>query len=128
MFSRLTNAKDDFRGSVVSSADHRTMVLIVEGSRSEIDQVDLWAQEHPAELGRPRIYRARGRDVAVVGEGLVCVVEQQDVLGLEIGVNQVEIMQKRDAAEKLSSECLDVRARERHKATRLEEVEDRETE
>jgi hypothetical protein len=34
-----------------------------------------------------------GRDLAVVCEGLVLVVAQEDVLGLQIRVDQVEIME-----------------------------------
>ena len=70
------------------------MVLIVKSRRTEIDQVDLRSEQHSTKLGTPRSQRARGRDIPVVRERLVCVVQQQDIFGLEIGVYQVQVVQE----------------------------------
>lgn len=51
---RPSNAQDDFGRSIVPCADHRAVILVIEGSAAEIDQVDLWAKQHSSELGRPR--------------------------------------------------------------------------
>lgn len=38
----LTESQDNLRSPVVSSADHRAVVFIIEGSTPEIYQVDFW--------------------------------------------------------------------------------------
>ncbi|KAK3088969.1 hypothetical protein LTR53_019838, partial [Teratosphaeriaceae sp. CCFEE 6253] len=51
-----------------------------------------------------------------------------DVLRLEVGMDEVEVVQEGDAAQQLPGEGLDVRAGEGHEAALLEEVEDGEAE
>lgn len=56
------------------------------------------------------------------------MVYQKNILRLEIGVDEVEVVKECNGAQELSCERLDVRARKWYKATLLEEVEDTETE
>lgn len=56
------------------------------------------------------------------------MIQEQDVLGLEVGMDEVEVVQEGDGTEELPREGLDVRARERHEAGGFEEVEDAEAE
>ena len=56
------------------------------------------------------------------------MVQQQDVLGFEVGVDEVEVMQEGDGAEELARKGLDVGAREGDEAALFEEVEDGEAE
>ena len=79
-------------------AHHRAVVLIVESCASEVDQIDVRAKQDFPELGRARRQSRGRRDIAVVGEGLVCVVEQEDVLGLQVRVDEVEIVQEGNGA------------------------------
>lgn len=68
------------------------MIFVVERGTSKVDQVDVWLKKNPPKLGRPRVQRARGWNVAIVSESLVSVANQQDVLWLQIGVNEVEVV------------------------------------
>ena len=73
---KLTNTQDNLRRPVVPRAHHRAMVFIIKSRRAEIDQVDLRSEQHSTKLGTPRSQRARGRDIPVVRERLVRVVQQ----------------------------------------------------
>lgn len=104
------------------------MVLIVKRRAAKIDEVDVWTEEHSSELGRPGGQSARRGNVAVVRKGLVCVIEQQDVLRLQVGVNEVQIVQEGDGAEELACKCLDVGSGKGNEASALEEIEYRQSE
>lgn len=69
------------------------MILVVKGSGAEVDQPDLAVEEHTSLTGRAGSDMRRGRNVAVVGEGLICPVDEQDVFRLQVGVNEIEVMQ-----------------------------------
>lgn len=88
----LTDAEDDLWRTVVPSANDRRMILIVESRAPKINKVDLWAQKHPPELGGSGRQRARRRNVPVVREGLICVTDEEDVLGFQVGVDEVEVV------------------------------------
>lgn len=75
-------------------AHHRTVVLIVKCRRPEINQVDLRIEQHPPELGTPRCQRTTARDIPVIRERLVSMIQQQNVLWLEIGVNEIKVVQE----------------------------------
>lgn len=69
------------------------MILVLECSRAEVDQPNLSVQQDTA-LCSLSVNGSRGRrNLAVISEGLVRVVTEQDVLRLKIGMDQVEIMQ-----------------------------------
>lgn len=89
-------------------ADNRAVILIVECGTAEVDEVDLRAQQHSSELCRSCRQCAGGWDVPIVGEGLVCVAEQQDVLRLQVGVNQIQVVQECDGSKELPCEGLNV--------------------
>ena len=91
----LTDTQDDLWSPIMPRAHHRTVVLIVKCRRPEINQVDLRTEQHPPELGTPRRQRTTARDIPVVRERLVCVIQQQNVLWLEIGVDEIKIVQER---------------------------------
>lgn len=69
------------------------MVFVLEGSRAEVNQTNLRVEEDFALRSLTSHTGRRGWYPAVVGEGLVSAVAEQDILGLEISVNQVEIVQ-----------------------------------
>jgi hypothetical protein len=120
------------------------VVLVIKRGRAKVDESNLGVKQHPAELCRAGICVGRRRDVAVICEGLVVVLHKEDVLGFEIGVDEVEIMQDckdesdtdgqglggagdkltGNARKELASKLLDVSARKGHKGVALEEVED----
>jgi hypothetical protein len=52
------------------------------------------------------------------------MVKEKDILGLQIGMDEVQVVQEGDRSQQLASEGLDVGAREWYKAAVLEEVED----
>jgi hypothetical protein len=120
------------------------VILVIKGSRTKVDESNLGVKQHPTELCRAGICVGRRRDVAVICEGLVVVLHEENVLGFEIGVDEIEIMQDckhesetdgqglgavgdkltGDARKELASELLDVSARKGHKSVALEEVKD----
>lgn len=70
------------------------MVFVIERGRTKVNQIDLRRKQHASKFRAPSGKRARGGYISIVGEGLICVVKQQDVLGLEIRMNEVKIVQE----------------------------------
>jgi hypothetical protein len=90
---RPPETKDDLGCPVMTSRDDGRVVFILEGCRAEINQPNLGVQQHLSLAGLPIVVvGGGGRDLAVVCEGLVLVVAQQDVFRLQIRVDQVEVM------------------------------------
>lgn len=98
------------------------MVLVIESGRAKVDKPNLRIKQDLAMSGRAIHRRRRRRHRPIVSEGLVVVVDEKDVLRLQIGVDQVQVVQKSHAGEELFRELLDVRAREWYEAIRLEKV------
>jgi len=65
------------------------MILIIKRSGPKVDQIDLWLQQNPPELRSTLVQCTRGRYVPVVREGLVLMIEQQNVLRFQIRMNEV---------------------------------------
>lgn len=125
---RLTDAENYFWRPIMPCADNARVVFIIECCTPKVDQVDMRRKQNPPELRTPRSQRTARRDIPIIGERLVCVTEEQDVLGLEVGVDEVEVVQEGDRAEQLPCEGLDVRAGKGDEAGGFEEVEDAEAE
>ncbi len=90
---RPSEPQDDLGGSVVTGGYYRRVVFILEGSGSEIDQPDLGIEEHLS-LARLADHSARGgRDLAVVGKCLVVTAIEKNILGLEVGMDEIEVVQ-----------------------------------
>lgn len=90
---RPAESEDDLRRPVVPGGHDRGVVLVLECCRAEINQSDLRVQQHLPLRGLAVDIVAGRRYLAIVREGLVLVVAEQYVLGLEIGVDQVEIVE-----------------------------------
>ena len=122
----LTYSEDDFWRPVMPRTDHRRMVFVIKRGRPKVDKVDMRTQEYSSELRAPRVQRAAARYVPIVCECLVVVIEQKDILRLEVGVDEVQVVEERYRTQQLPREGLNVRAREWYKAAILQEVEDTE--
>ena len=75
--------EDHLRRPVVPGADHRAVVLPVEGRWPEVDQLDPGVAHAP--------------DVPLVGRAVVADpvrAHKQDILGLQVRVGQVVVMKK----------------------------------
>lgn len=84
------------------------MILVVKSCGSKVDQPDLWIKK---DLAMPccAVDRCRRRRYcAVICKCLVGVLHQEDVLGLKIGVDEVQVVQESNAGEQLLGEFLDV--------------------
>lgn len=119
------------------------MVLVLKGGRTKIDEPDLRVKQD-LPLRRLAVDRLRRRrHLAVVRECLILVVAEKDVLGLEVGVDQVEVVEDcarsacipdpptcrmaprtSNAGEQLAGKVLNLAVGEGHKVVALEEVED----
>lgn len=108
--------------------DYARVIFVIECGAPEVNKIDVWRQQDSPELRAPCGQGTARRDVPVVGEGLVGVTQEQNVLRFEIGMDEVEVVQKGDGSKELPRESLDVRTRERHEAGRLEKVENAEAE
>lgn len=84
------------------------MVLVIKRSGPKIDEIDLRLQQNPPELRSTLVQCTRGRYIPVVCEGLVLMIEQQNVLRFQVRMDEVQIMQERDRLEELVGEGLDV--------------------
>lgn len=84
--------EDDLRGPIMARGDHGRMVLIVEGSGTEIDQPNLAVKEDTSLPSVAGVCVGGGGDGAVVGEGLVVVADEEDVFRLKVGMDEVEVM------------------------------------
>ena len=86
-WERPAESENDLWCAVVASRNDRGVVLVLEGSRSEINETNLSVEQDlslaclAVDLGR------RGWDSSVVCEGLVWRLYQEDVLWLKIGVD-----------------------------------------
>jgi hypothetical protein len=109
--------------TVVTSRHDRGVILVVERSGTEVDKPYFRVEEHLAMSRTAADSRRRRRYGSVVCKRLVVVVDEQNVLRLQIGMDQIEVVQKGDAGEELLRKLLDMRAGEWHKAVGLEEVE-----
>lgn len=69
------------------------MILILESSRSEINEAYLGIQEHLALNGLPTdIFRGR-RYLPVVCESLIRIVAEKNILRLQISMDEIQVMQ-----------------------------------
>ena len=88
-----TQAQDDLRSTVMSGGDDRRVIFVLERGRSEIDQTNLRIEQHLAITDRSGDRGRRRGDLTTVGEGLVSPIDEENIFRLQIGMNQVEIMQ-----------------------------------
>lgn len=65
------------------------MVFVIEGRRTEVDESDFTIEENAALSRVASRGMGRGRDSAVVSEGLVGVADEEDVFGFEVGMDKV---------------------------------------
>ncbi len=85
--------KDDFWCSVVSGGNNRRMIFVVKGCRPKIDQADFAIKQNTSLAGIPR-NRTRGRwDGAVVGKSLVGIFDEKNVFGLQVCMDEVEVVE-----------------------------------
>lgn len=70
------------------------MILIVKCGRPKINQIDMRTQQHPSELRTPRIQSTTARDIPIIRKSLIVVVEKQDVLRFEVGMDEIEVVKE----------------------------------
>lgn len=136
-------AEDDLGRPIVTGRHDARVVLVLEGGRTKVDEADLRV-EQDFSLGCLAVNSLRRRrHLAVVRKCLILVVAEKDVLGLEIGVDQVEVVKDcarsacipdppacrmvprtSNAGEQLAGKILNLAVGEGHKVVALEEVED----
>ena len=85
--------EDDFGRTVVARGDDAGVILIIKSGGAEIDEPDFRVEEDFALIGAAGCGVGGGRDPAGIGEGLVIVVDEEDIFRFEIGVNEVEVME-----------------------------------
>ena len=80
----------------MSRRDDGRMVFVIKCCRAEIDQANVTIEQNSA-LPRLSIDGVgRGWDGAIIGKGLVLMVDEENIFGLEIRVDQVEVVKNYD--------------------------------
>ena len=74
------------------------MIFIVKRGRSKINQINMRTQQHPSKLRTARVKCGTARYVPVVRKCLIVVIQEQDVLGFQVGMDQVEVVEEGDGA------------------------------
>lgn len=85
--------QDDLGCPVMPRGNNGRMVFVVERGRAKINESDLAVEENAPLAGVAGIRVRGGWDGAVVGECLVCVADKENVFGLEVGMDEVEVME-----------------------------------
>lgn len=130
--------EDDFRGSIMAGGHNGRVILLVKRGRAKVDKPDFTVPENSSLTSTPRAGVRRGRNCSIVGEGLIMIAQQEDILGFQVGVDEVEIVEDyrsartqdqyglrrtRNAGKQLSCKTLDMCTRERHETVPFEEIE-----
>ena len=68
------------------------MVLIVKSGRAEINETDLTVKKDTPLAGITGVHTRGGGNGAIIGERLVGIVDEKDVLGFQIGVNKIQVV------------------------------------
>lgn len=69
------------------------MVLIIESSRPKVNKPDLTVQQYTSLTCVPvGCVGGRGNG-SVVGEGLICIVHEENVFGLQVRVDEVKVVE-----------------------------------
>jgi hypothetical protein len=69
------------------------VIFILECSRTEIDKPDFCVKKYTSLGSLTGNCRRRRRDLAVVGEGLIVIVAEENILWLQIRVDEVQIVE-----------------------------------
>lgn len=69
------------------------MILVIERGGPKVNQTNFTVQQNTTLAGIARVGVGGRWNGAVVGECLVGAADKKDVLGLQIGVNEVEVVQ-----------------------------------
>lgn len=85
--------QNDFGRTIVTGRHHTAVVFIIECRRSKIDKPNFGLDQHFA-LTRPPVRSCcRAGNSTLVGESLIIFVHKEDILGLQISVNEVQVVQ-----------------------------------
>ena len=85
--------QNDFGGAVMPGRHDGRVVFIIEGGGAKINEPDLAIEKDSPLPGTAVNCGRRGGDGTVIGEGLVCVANKEDVFGFEVGMDEVQVMQ-----------------------------------
>lgn len=92
------------------------MVFVGERRTAEVDETQLAiGQDTTISTLRPPIVRFK----------LAAIAHQQDIFRLQIGVDEIQVVEERDTGQQLCCKVTYVFARKRRKVVRLEEIKDR---
>lgn len=87
-----SQVQNDLGGSVVTGGNNGGMVLVIKCCGTEVDQSDLAVEKNTPLTSVPGVCVGGGRDGTVVGKGLVGVADEEDIFGLQVGMDEVEVM------------------------------------
>lgn len=85
--------QNDLGGSVVTGGNNRGMVLVIKRRGTKVDQSNLAVEKDTPLPGIPGVRVGGGRDGTVVGKRLVGVADEEDVFGLKVGMDEVEVVE-----------------------------------
>ena len=115
--------QNDLWCSIMSCRHDRRVIFIVESGRPKINEPNFTVKQYATLPSRPRRSQRRRRYVPVISEGLIQTIHKKDILGLQVGMDEVEVMEEGDTREELAGEALYLSAWEGHETVALQEVE-----
>lgn len=92
----------------MSRGHHRRMILIIKRRTPKINQLNSRTQQHPPKLRTPARQTARAWYIPVIGKSLIDMTEQEDILRLQVGMHEVQIVQERNGVQQLFRKGLNV--------------------
>ena len=87
-----TKVKNDFGSTIMSCRDDGGVIFIVECGRPKVDKPDLRVEQDFSVTRGAGSGGRGGRDVAVIRECLIRIVDKQDVFRFQISVDQVKVV------------------------------------
>jgi hypothetical protein len=84
--------QDDLGGSVVAGGNDRGMVLVIKCRGTKVNQANLAVKKDTPLPGVPGVRVGGGGNGTVIGKGLVCIADEEDIFGLEVGMDEVEVV------------------------------------
>ena len=97
-----SKSNDNFWCAIMPGGDHRRVVFVIERGRAEVDQTDFRVEEDLSMSSLAADGRGGGGDGTIIGKGLIAVLHQKDILWLQIGVDQIEVMEDCDMGQQIS--------------------------
>ena len=84
--------QNDFGRPIMPGRNNGRMILVIERRRAKVNESDFAVQKDTTLTCVTGIRVRGGGDGAIVGESLIGTANEKNVFGLEVGVNEIQVM------------------------------------